>query len=67
MSFDTGVHLKVLSCRFTTTVLPPVPVAHTAINLPDFWVKDAKMWFSQAEAQFFHGRECATYDKVLNA
>jgi hypothetical protein len=24
------------------------PVAHVAIKLPDFWVKDPKMWFSQA-------------------
>jgi hypothetical protein len=67
MSFDAGVQLKVLSCRFTTTMRLPVPVAHTAIKLPDFWVKDAKMWFSQAAAQFFRGRECAKYDKVLNA
>jgi len=28
------------------------PVAHVAVKLPDFWVKDPKMWFSQAEAQF---------------
>jgi hypothetical protein len=26
------------------------PVAHFAIKLPDFWVRDPKMWFSQAEA-----------------
>ena len=26
------------------------PVAHVAVKLPDFWVKDPKMWFSQAEA-----------------
>ncbi len=28
------------------------PVAHIAVKLSDFWVKDPKMWFSQAEAQF---------------
>ena len=28
------------------------PVAAVAVKLPDFWVKDPKMWFSQAEAQF---------------
>jgi hypothetical protein len=28
------------------------PVAHVAVKLPDSWVKDSKMWFSQAEAQF---------------
>ncbi len=27
------------------------PVAHVAVKLPDFWVKDPKMWFSQAETQ----------------
>ena len=59
MSFDAGVQLKVLNCRFTTTMRLPVPIAHTAIKLPDFWVKDAKMWFFQAAAQFFCGRECA--------
>jgi hypothetical protein len=42
MSFDAGVQLKVWSCRFTTTMPLPVPVAHAAIKLPDFWVKDAK-------------------------
>jgi hypothetical protein len=26
------------------------PVAHVAVKLLDFWVKDPKMWFSQAEA-----------------
>jgi hypothetical protein len=30
----------------------PAPVAHVAVKLPDFWDKDPKMWFSQAEAQF---------------
>jgi hypothetical protein len=30
----------------------PAAVAHVAVKLPDFWVKDPKMWFSQAEAQF---------------
>jgi L-alanine-DL-glutamate epimerase-like enolase superfamily enzyme len=35
------------------------PVAHVAVKLPDFWVKDPKMWFSQAEAQFLHPHEVA--------
>jgi hypothetical protein len=44
------------------------PVAHIAVKLPDFWVKDPKLWFSQAEAQF--RRACITtastiYDYVL--
>ena len=30
----------------------PAAVAHVAVKLPDFWVKDPKMWFSQAEAQY---------------
>jgi hypothetical protein len=45
-----------------------VPVAHVAIKLPDFWVKDPKMWFSQAKAQFRRGRitvEATMYDHVL--
>jgi hypothetical protein len=44
------------------------PVAHVAIKLPGFWVKDPKMWFSQAEAQFRRGRvtvEATMYDHVL--
>jgi hypothetical protein len=28
------------------------PVSHVTVKLPDFWVKDPKMWFSPAEAQF---------------
>ncbi len=34
----------------------PAPVAHVAVKLPDFWIKDPKMWFSQAEAQFRRSR-----------
>jgi hypothetical protein len=44
------------------------PVAHVAVKLPDFWVKDPKMWFSQAAAQFRHARitaETTMYDYVL--
>jgi hypothetical protein len=44
------------------------PVAHVAVKLPDFWVKDPKMWFSQAEAQFRRARitaETTIYDYVL--
>jgi hypothetical protein len=44
------------------------PVAHVAVKLPDFWVKDPKMWFSQAEAQFRRARvtaETTMYDYVL--
>jgi HEPN domain-containing protein len=44
------------------------PVAHVAIKLPDFWIKDPKMWFSQAEAQFRHARitaESTMYDYIL--
>jgi hypothetical protein len=43
-------------------------VAHVAVKLPDFWVKDPKMWFSQAEAQFCCARitaETTMYDYVL--
>jgi HEPN domain-containing protein len=46
----------------------PAPVAHVAVKLPDFWVKDPKMWFSQAEAQFRRARitaETTMYDYVL--
>ncbi len=35
------------------------PVAHVAVKLPDFWVKDPKMWFAQAEAQFHRARVTA--------
>jgi hypothetical protein len=44
------------------------PVAHVAVKLPDFWVKDPKMWFSQAEAQFRRARitqQTTMYDYVL--
>jgi HEPN domain-containing protein len=43
-------------------------VAHVAVKLPEFWVKDPKMWFSQAEAQFRRARvtqETTMYDYVL--
>jgi hypothetical protein len=48
--------------------VPAVPVAHVAVKLPDFWVKDPKMWFTQAEAQFRRARvtaESTMYDYVL--
>jgi len=44
------------------------PVAHVAVKLPDFWVKDPKMWFAQAEAQFRRARiiaETTMYDHIL--
>ena len=44
------------------------PVAHVGVKLPDFWVKDPAMWFSQAEAQFRRGnitRSMTKYDHVL--
>jgi hypothetical protein len=46
----------------------PAQVAHVAVKLPEFWVKDPKMWFSQAEAQFRRARvtaETTMYDYVL--
>ena len=46
----------------------PTQVAHVAVKLPEFWVKDPKMWFSQAEAQFRGARitaETTMYDYVL--
>jgi hypothetical protein len=46
----------------------PAPVAHVAVKLPDFWVKDPKIWFSQAEAQFRRARitaQTTMYDYVL--
>jgi hypothetical protein len=46
----------------------PAPVAHVAVKLPDFWIKDPKMWFSQAEAQFRRSRitaQTTMYDYVL--
>jgi hypothetical protein len=46
----------------------PAQVAHVAVKLPDFWVKDPKMWFAQAEAQFRRARvtaETTMYDYVL--
>jgi len=44
------------------------PVNHVAVKLPEFWVKDPAMWFSQAEAQFCRARitrEMTKYDHVL--
>ncbi len=44
------------------------PVALVTVKLPDFWVKDPKMWFLQAEAQFRRARitaETTMYDYVL--
>ena len=44
------------------------PVAHVAVKLPDFWIKDPKMWFAQAEAQFRRSRitaETTMYDYIL--
>jgi hypothetical protein len=46
----------------------PAQVAHVAVKLPDFWVKDPKMWFAQAEAQFRRARvtaETTMYDYIL--
>jgi hypothetical protein len=48
--------------------VPAAPVAHVAVKLPDFWVKDPHMWFSQAEAQFRRARitrPATMYDHVL--
>ncbi len=46
------------------------PVSHVAVKLPDFWVKDPKMWFSQAEAHLAAANhamatEMATHADVL--
>ena len=44
------------------------PITHVAVKLPDFWVKDPKMWFAQAEAQFRRARvtaETTMYDYIL--
>jgi hypothetical protein len=46
----------------------PIAVASVAVKFPDFWVKDPKMWFSQAEARFRHARitvESTMYNYVL--
>jgi hypothetical protein len=46
----------------------PAQVAHVAVKLPEFWVKDPKMWFAQAEAQFRRARvtaETTMYDYIL--
>ncbi len=46
------------------------PISHVAVKLPDFWVEDPKMWFSQAEAQFRRSRiaaEATKYDHVLRS
>jgi hypothetical protein len=55
-----------LAAQAATAV--PAPVAHVAVKLLDFWVKDPKMWFSQAEAQFCCAcitAETTMYDYVL--
>ncbi len=47
---------------------PPAAVAHVGVKLPDFWVRDPKMWFSQAEAQFRRARivrSSTMYDHIL--
>jgi hypothetical protein len=44
------------------------PIAHVAVKLPDFWVKDPNMWFAQAEAQFRRSwitAQTTMYDYVL--
>jgi HEPN domain-containing protein len=49
-------------------VAVPAQVAHVAVKLPEFWVKDPKMWFAQAEAQFRRARitaETTMYDYIL--
>jgi hypothetical protein len=51
-----------------TAALAAQAAATVAVKLPDFWVKDPKMWFSQAEAQFRRARitaETTMYDYVL--
>jgi hypothetical protein len=43
----------------------PAQVAHVAVKLREFWVKDPKMWFSQAEARARITAETTMYDYVL--
>jgi hypothetical protein len=60
-----------LQAQITAAVVAPLaaqaaaaaPIAHVAVKLPDFWVKDPKMWFSQAEVQIT--AETTMYDYVL--
>jgi hypothetical protein len=44
----------------------PAQIAHVAVKLPEFWVKDPKMWFSQAEAQFRRARVTAQTTNFLS-
>ncbi len=47
---------------------PPAAVTHVGVKLPDFWIRDPKMWFSQAEAQFRRARitrPATMYDHIL--
>jgi hypothetical protein len=62
----TAAVVAVLAAQ--AAAVPAVPVVHVAVKLPDFWVKDPKMWFSQAEAQFRGARimaESTMYDYIL--
>ncbi len=36
-----------ITAAVTAALAAAAPVAHVAVKLPDFWVKDPKMWFSQ--------------------
>jgi hypothetical protein len=57
-----------VTAALATQAAAAAPVAHVAVKLPVFWVKDPKMWFSQAEAQFRRARvtaETTMYDYVL--
>jgi hypothetical protein len=57
-----------VTAALTAQAAAAAPVAHVAVKLPDFWVKDPKMWFSQAEAQFRRARitaQSTMYDYVL--
>jgi hypothetical protein len=66
---DTAAALQVQITAAVTAALTTVaPVAHVTVKLPDFWVKDPKMWFAQAETQFRRSRitaETTMYDYVL--
>ncbi len=45
-----------MAAHIAAPAVVAAPVAHVAVKLPDFWVQDPQMWFSQAEAQFRHAR-----------
>jgi hypothetical protein len=73
---DAAAAAAALQAQITTAVTAALaaqaaaatPVAHVAVKPPDFWVKDPKMWFSLAEAQFRCARitaETTMYDYVL--